>query len=106
MVGGLSFNLTLPYTSAETMEQVMQAYPGGRSEIMRTHVRPSTNSLKPVIGFTFLAGLYTKGIVLLLIDSDQDLFISYGRRLDRRSLPCCALEPRLVENWHHGINAW
>jgi hypothetical protein len=68
----------------------MQAYPGGRGEIVGTHVCPSSYPLNPIIGLTFLAGFDTEWIVLLLVNSDQDLTISFGLRLDRRSLPCCA----------------
>jgi len=56
----------------------MKAYPGGRGEVVRTHVCPSSYSLNPIVGFTFLAGLDSKGVILLLINSDQNLSISSG----------------------------
>jgi hypothetical protein len=85
------------------MEHVMQAYPGGRSEIVRTHVRPSSYPLNPVVGFTFLARFDTKGIILLLVNGDQDLTISFVslRREVELTLLCIRTPPLLeLASWN------
>lgn len=64
---------------------------------MRTHIRPSSHTLNPVIGFTFLAGFDTKWVILLLKNRDQDLTISLlplERRRIELTLLCIRTPPR------------
>ena len=70
---------------------------------MRTHIRPSSYPLNPVVGFTFLARFDTKGIILLLVNGDQDLTISFVslRREVELTLLCIRTPPLLeLASWN------